>query len=177
MTITINLPLPTDKKIAMERGVLRYFTGEPCKNGHFSERRSKTGECIKCNLEAHARYTKTEKGISKAKEIIGRHKKSGAWKLMTKERQIKHQYGMSLQEYENLHLKQNGVCAICNKPESILSPDGSTPRNLAVDHCHTTGKVRGLLCQSCNTALGKFNDSISLLNKAALYIEKEGEIF
>lgn len=57
------------------------------------------------------------------------------------------QYGLTMAEYEVMLVRQNGVCAICQGPD----PDG---RDLAVDHSHETGRVRGLLCRSCNTMLG-----------------------
>lgn len=60
---------------------------------------------------------------------------------------------------------QQYVCLIC------LGAD-ATGRRLAVDHDHTTGKVRGLLCGACNTALGKMRDSPEQLRRAADYLER-----
>ena len=73
-------------------------------------------------------------------------------------------YGLTVEQYEAMHEAQSGLCAICNQPEE-------QDRRLAVDHCHTTGKVRALLCQSCNTGLGKFRDSEALLMAAAYYLQ------
>lgn len=72
-------------------------------------------------------------------------------------------YGMSKDDYAILLKKQNGGCAICSREEK--------GRRLAVDHCHSSGKVRGLLCAACNTTLGKFNDDYELLEKAVLYLK------
>ncbi len=67
-------------------------------------------------------------------------------------------------QYQNLLLEQNNQCKICGvEPD----PDG---RKLAVDHCHTTGKIRGLLCSNCNTALGLMYDNKDLLQKAIDYL-------
>lgn len=62
---------------------------------------------------------------------------------------------------------QNHVCAICSRPETR----GKT-KYLSVDHCHTTGKVRGLLCAKCNTVLGYMNDNPDYLTKAMEYLKK-----
>ena len=78
-------------------------------------------------------------------------------------------YGISLEQYEEMHAVQNGVCAICSRPETLVVR-GSHPR-LVVDHDHETGKVRGLLCDYCNTGLGKFKDDPQALRAAADYIE------
>lgn len=61
--------------------------------------------------------------------------------------------------YYALVKKQNGLCAICDRPGK-----------LAIDHCHTTNIVRGLLCFSCNTSLGKFEDNIEWLQSAVRYL-------
>jgi hypothetical protein len=81
---------------------------------------------------------------------------------------IKRFYGISYEEYSFLEEKQGGVCYICGK-------DGSDKRvaRLSVDHCHTTSKVRGLLCPKCNKALGLFNDDTSLLQNAISYLTQE----
>jgi hypothetical protein len=74
-------------------------------------------------------------------------------------------YGITERHYVGLLRKQNGVCAICGTP-----PNG---RLLAVDHDHNTGKVRGLLCQGCNAAIGYLMDDPVVVRKAAEYLEMD----
>lgn len=71
-------------------------------------------------------------------------------------------FGLTVESYDELFKSQNGLCAICEKPHW---------RNLAVDHDHKTGKVRGLLCYRCNTLLGLASDSIQVLQSAILYLK------
>lgn len=73
--------------------------------------------------------------------------------------------GCTPEQYDELYIKQKGCCAICGKHASEQS------KALSADHCHTTQKVRGLLCMSCNTGLGFFKDSIYLLQEAQKYLE------
>ncbi len=80
-------------------------------------------------------------------------------------------YGISLKDYNEMLLKQNNLCAICFRPETFLGKGGKI-RPLCVDHCHTTGKVRGLLCNSCNVALGNLDDNYQRILNAAEYIRK-----
>lgn len=80
------------------------------------------------------------------------------------------QFGMSVDEYEAMLEKQDGVCAICASPETHVI-NGKTV-SLAVDHCHTTHKIRGLLCSDCNRGLGHFKDEAKRLRAAADYIER-----
>jgi len=65
---------------------------------------------------------------------------------------------------------QGGVCKLCSKPETRVNPQTGGVSRLAVDHCHKTGVVRGLLCLDCNTGLGKFGDDPTLLLKAVEYL-------
>jgi len=67
-------------------------------------------------------------------------------------RQLKYKYSLTMDDYDKLSAQQNNVCAICNKPETVKNQWGII--RLAVDHNHTTGEVRGLLCNACNRALG-----------------------
>ncbi len=76
---------------------------------------------------------------------------------------LKYYYGISVEEYDALLARQNGKCAICRE-----KPEGQT---LCVDHCHATGKIRGLLCRSCNVGLGNFRDDPRLLRAAIAYLE------
>ncbi len=79
----------------------------------------------------------------------------------SREYRLRRIYGLSTEEYNAMYVKQEGKCAICAC---------SRPR-LHVDHDHITGKVRGLLCNSCNTLLGVSYDSISILKCAVEYIK------
>lgn len=84
---------------------------------------------------------------------------------------LKKQFGMSELDFLQLKERQGGVCAICKLPETGTSGVKRTPRELAVDHCHTTGKVRGLLCSKHNQALGLFDDNPDLLEAAKEYLK------
>jgi hypothetical protein len=78
-------------------------------------------------------------------------------------------YGINKDVYETLLSKQNGICAICKqmpeKKRRLSSPDG-----FAIDHCHATNQVRGLLCEHCNRMLGCARDSIETLQNAIRYL-------
>src|ERR1700730_4434188 len=65
----------------------------------------------------------------------------------------KRRYGITFEQYEDMFAEQGGVCAACGKPEKKFSNKSKQITRLHVDHCHKTGRVRGLLCNDCNTAL------------------------
>ena len=88
----------------------------------------------------------------------------------SKHHNLKKQYGIGLEDYEKMAADQGGLCAICKQPEMTIDKDGA-PRSMPVDHSHVTGKVRALLCTSCNRGLGFFKDSPGLLIEAAKYLE------
>jgi len=78
---------------------------------------------------------------------------------------------LSFDEFKTLLKKQKGLCAICTKPETSKHQSGKQ-RLLSIDHCHTTNKVRGLLCKKCNSAIGFFEDNPVLVKKAYDYLIK-----
>lgn len=82
-------------------------------------------------------------------------------------------YGITIINYTEMLEKQKGVCAICGSTGLARASHSKSKCNLVVDHCHTTNKVRGLLCHTCNTALGQFNDSKQLLQKAIEYLDTD----
>jgi len=90
-------------------------------------------------------------------------------KSCLRKQKVVRMYKITPEEYDNLYL--NKKCCICGNSEQI-GVYGKV-KELAVDHCHTTGKVRGLLCQSCNVGLGAFKDNTEFLQKAITYL-KEG---
>lgn len=88
----------------------------------------------------------------------------------TKRKQNLKKYGITLEDQERMLREQNYKCAICGQ-EIFLQC--SSPKLIAnVDHDHKTGKVRGLLCQGCNTGLGKFRDNTEYLLSAVSYLKK-----
>jgi len=82
---------------------------------------------------------------------------------------IKRRYGITYEEYESLLEEQNFCCAICKEKHSNSV---RTSGKLFVDHCHSTGKVRGLLCSRCNHGLGQFDDDTDKLTEAIKYLRK-----
>lgn len=90
-------------------------------------------------------------------------------------RHLIRKFGISLEKYETLLLKQNYLCAICEQPEVRKAPNSAEVITLIVDHDHSTGKVRGLLCHKCNAGLGHFRDSVYILAKTIDYLEKFSE--
>jgi hypothetical protein len=87
--------------------------------------------------------------------------------LYVRKQQLKRKYNMSLAEYELLYEIQNGRCNIC-----FLSPEELKSKYLVVDHDHKTGRVRGLLCNNCNAALGFVKENTKVLESMILYANK-----
>jgi hypothetical protein len=87
-----------------------------------------------------------------------------------RELHFRNRYGIGAADYEVLLTSQSGVCAICYRPETVAIKGKIV--SLAVDHCHLTNRVRGLLCKKCNNALGLLEDSPDRLRAAAAYLEK-----
>ncbi len=94
---------------------------------------------------------------------------------MESERNLKRKYGLTLIQYNELLKSQNNVCAICGKGETSVDARVGTTKKLAVDHCHKSGKIRGLLCWRCNGTLGKIDDSLDYLKKIEAYLIKHKE--
>ena len=77
-------------------------------------------------------------------------------------------HGIDLHDYDTMLDEQNYRCAICGSEES----NNPHREHFYIDHCHKTGKVRGLLCNHCNVMLGQAKDNISILHNAINYLEK-----
>ena len=86
-------------------------------------------------------------------------------KMKKQENYLIKKYGLNWAAFNELMAQQDNCCAICKKPLDEYS-------KTRVDHCHTTGKVRGILCHGCNVGLGYFYDNVSSLRAAADYLEK-----
>lgn len=90
---------------------------------------------------------------------------------LERERNLIRKYGITTEQYNNKLNEQNSVCAICENVESSRSRTGGH-KKLAVDHCHNSLKIRGLLCWRCNGTIGKVEDNIELMQKMIDYIRK-----
>lgn len=84
--------------------------------------------------------------------------------------QLRDKYGITEEDYQNLLDRQKGLCVIC----STDKPTGKW-KVFAVDHCHHTGHVRGLLCNECNRGMGLLKDNSELLRKAAEYLDQNNK--
>lgn len=78
---------------------------------------------------------------------------------------IKYKYGITLEQYNDLFKKQKGMCAVCGRHQNEIG------RTLAVEHCHKTERVRGLVCQRCNLAIGVLENK-ELCLKVTLFLEE-----
>jgi len=114
--------------------------------------------CKSCSNDANRQWRAANAGYEKA-----RYAKQ---KVETRERHLVRKYGVDLAAYNEMLALQGGVCAICSKPES-KEHHGV----LHVDHCHSTGRVRGLLCRNCNHVLGLMRDDAALMIRAAEYLQ------
>lgn len=117
----------------------------------------RAGRCLECAAEVQriyrANYPEKQRELRVSRHATAYHRN---WHLQRV-------YGMSSADYEALYRRQAGRCAVCG----CAVEDGK----LHVDHDHTTGRVRGLLCQKCNRGIGLFNDSPQRLRAAAEYCE------
>ena len=142
-------------------------------DGVIRQRRSRSAQkpamCPDCGeTDVSKFYTdaKNRRTNARCKECHKKHC-SSAWHSKTPiEKQasrVHSMYGITAQEYIEMHAKQGGKCAICKETPN-------TKRGLHVDHCHKTGKVRGLLCHGCNVAIGSLKESVETLERAIKYL-------
>lgn len=87
-------------------------------------------------------------------------------KVFYRRKNLREKYGLTEESYEVLLVSQGSKCKICGAPANLFV------KPLYIDHCHTTGKVRGLLCSQCNTGLGMFKDNIETLQLAIEYLKE-----
>lgn len=132
-----------------------------------SEYKPKRGNiCHKCDLSYQRQFYKVgnEKYLAKRRERYYQANPATkrSWSLWWN-------YGITLEDYFTKLQEQNNKCKICGIDVSELDKD------LAVDHCHKTNKVRGLLCFNCNAGLGNFRDKLQSLKQAVKYLEESYE--
>lgn len=155
---------------ARAQGLTRYFTGKPCKRGHIADRFVSSSACVACTQklqneraakpgEARERHLARRRALAKTDAA---RKADRRWKTANIERVRKHgrlfnrrkKYGLTEADFDALVAAHGGRCAICDTDK----PGGRYGR-FCVDHCHQTGRIRGILCPQCNMALGQLGDS------------------
>ena len=147
------------RREAKAKGFMTYFTGKPCRLGHVSERYVGGGNCVTCK---QLRYDTSAAALldPEEREVIWAKRRNSILKV---------KYGITLDQYNVMLREQNYRCKVCNEVETRKSNTGGI-RCLAVDHCHTTGKVRSLLCADCNAALGLLKEDRDRIQKLLEYI-------
>lgn len=152
----------TTRKAAREAGALLYFPDAECPRGHKVGRYVSSGGCVECNrITQRELYAKNR--VVKRRQLTSRKLRDG--------------FGITEADYAALFEKQKGCCAICDKPLISRLDDSRIaktrqPEIARVDHCHVSGKVRGLLCLHCNTGIGHLKDSEILLLSAVRYLHE-----
>lgn len=122
---------------------------------HPQRRNFGNGLCKTCH---HKKFL--EDNPDKKQSYYERHKQN--WLRYT----LKNKFDISVEQYEKMLKEQNGACVICKQPEA------NRRQRLSVDHDHETGKVRGLLCQRCNSIIGMALENIEVLESAIQYIAR-----
>lgn len=125
------------------------------------------------NKEKNAEYQKEYNKEYRKKNLEKLNANNKKWREANKEQdalvmlraRLKRKYNLSIEEYETLIESQNNSCKVCG-----THAKNNIKGKLYIDHCHTTGKVRGLLCMKCNSALGLLNDDKTLVQKLFDYL-------
>lgn len=145
-----------------------------------TEWKPKERTCVRCSemipegvrkcQECNRRYTRARRRTPEHQAYMREYNKRNRSK--TRSRHLQNRYGITLEEFNAMFAEQDGLCAVCRKPETAKWMGTDRTRPLSVDHCHETGKVRGLLCHSCNRILGLLNDDPDRLRRALAYLEE-----
>lgn len=135
-----------------------------CGGGEYFLYRDGRRSCKPCARAQRKRWRKNNPDKQRMMQL--RWQSTAKDKLMSASHRwkLKHLYGMTEDQYTAMFVAQNGKCLICLK---------SSTRKLTVDHCHATGKIRGLLCNGCNRSLGWMQDSPINMDRAAKYLRGE----
>lgn len=122
--------------------------------------------CKECQLEYQRQLRKRHPERWKIYRETYKNRHPERHRRSAKNQHLRRLYNITIEEFESALEKQGNVCFLCKTDH----PKG--PGSFHVDHCHTHGQIRALLCTGCNLGLGAFKDDPSLLRKAAKYVEE-----
>lgn len=134
----------------------KIYQGKICSSCQSRDRYVTSCGCVACTI----------KNSNNDPEYLKEWSKRPGPRARQRRYRLKQQYNLTVEEINRMREEQNFSCAICSTHE-----DKVMKSKLFVDHCHTTNKVRGLLCHHCNFALGLFKDNKEYLKKAQEYLE------
>ena len=132
------------------------------------EKRKQLGLCLSCGKHPSPCQPCRERNkeyMRRKRAGIPQEQKTREWHSQ-RHYYLKYKYGITEQQYDEMLKAQDNKCAIC---KSSSTKDKRRHR-FAVDHCHSTGVVRGLLCSACNKGIGLFHDSQDILAAAIKYL-------
>lgn len=124
-------------------------------------------KCKKCKYQAVLKYRKINREKHLAQQRC--YDSTNPKRRLSRFKERLKKFNITIEQYEEIYQKQNGLCAICKKDERRLNKSKKT--KLCIDHCHRTGKVRGLLCWKCNALLGHADDSIEIIDSSKAYLK------
>ncbi len=130
---------------------------------HTEQKLAKAKSDRKDPNSAEYRWRRAEENRAKDRERDRARRTDPAWKRAHRGRYIKRTYGITMEELEALLVSQNHQCGICKCPVDCIVSN--------IDHCHKTGKVRGVLCLKCNSGIGLLQDSIEVVAAALHYLK------
>lgn len=142
-------------KCQVEKPVEEFHRNKRTKDGRQTH-------CAECQRELHRQWR--EQNADKVRRYSREWARRNGQESR-KNSDLRRRFGITLEQYKELHDSQAGKCGICGEAEV-------SGRQLAVDHDHSTGAIRALLCTTCNTGLGQFKDNPHLLRLAAAYLER-----
>jgi hypothetical protein len=134
-------------------------------------RRAKKLKMTSVEIEAFNEYRRIWQRAARAKWTTEQHEAHKAYLRsippeVRKARALKYNYGITPEQFDAFFLSQGNCCRICK----TIEPGG---RNWHVDHCHASGKIRGILCCRCNVGIGMFRNNPVILMEASSYIDDQ----
>lgn len=120
-----------------------------------------SGKCRDCAISYARQYRKDSPEKTRA-TYKKRYKR-------IRESALRRKYDISLEDYESMLKDQDGKCGICG---TMTPSNRKAVKHMYIDHCHTTGQVRGLLCSKCNSSIGLLNDDPALVRRAVTWLEE-----